>query len=359
MGLPDSTVASSGQSAPPPPPPSYNDTQAANPTLFRQLVQQREIQSNVAQDLLRVIPKCKVIMVVDDSSSMSLPIQEEGKSPFAPKTSTRWLELQKIASILIEYVVALCPNGLDCHFLNRNGLANVTSMAQMSPLFQAPPLGGTPMTQTLHNLFHDMPPLSPGQEFYLVLVLCDGEPDGVHQDLFNVLMHKSHNTHVSFVEFTDDSSDMDFLDAWNGMLQNFDNTDDYREEVARVQAAQGAQFRFNRNDYVAKILLATFVKYYFNLDQTRVGGQGVGQGMGNMTSGQMTSQMTNQASSSAYYGSQINVVQAWAPTGMASNQPTQSAQFVYQSIPQQQQTYIPSSAQVNNNNGNGSCCRIM
>jgi len=208
---------------------------------------------------------------LDDSSSMSLPIAEEGKGAFSAKTSSRWLELQRIAAILIEYVVALSPQGMDCVFFNRPGVLNATSMAQLAPLFQAPPSGGTPLCGTLRHVLDSY--MSVPTKFLLVLVITDGEPsDGSHQDLYNVILRKKSNVHISFTECTDDEAEMDYLDRWDGQIVNFDNNDDYREEVAKVQAVQGQQFKFNRNDYVAKILLATFVRYYFNLDQSKVGG---------------------------------------------------------------------------------------
>lgn len=87
-------------------------------------------------------------------------------------------------------------------------------------------------------------------------------------------MNKGKNVHVSFAECTDNEEDMDYLDQWDGKIPNFDNTDDYREELARVKNAQGNDFKFDYNDYVVKILLATFVRWYFNLDQSN----GIGMG---------------------------------------------------------------------------------
>lgn len=63
---------------------------------FEQLVRQRELSPQVRQQLLEVFPnKCnKIILLCDDSNSMSLPICEEGTDPFAFKGSTRWQELK-------------------------------------------------------------------------------------------------------------------------------------------------------------------------------------------------------------------------------------------------------------------------
>jgi hypothetical protein len=90
--------------------------------------------------------------------------------------------------------------------------------------------------------------------------------------LYNTLVDitRSGNVHVSFAECTDNAEDMEYLDAWDGCIKNFDNTDDYREELQRVKMVQGMQFKFDYTDYVIKILLATFVRWYFNLDQVKV-----------------------------------------------------------------------------------------
>jgi hypothetical protein len=57
------------------------------------------------------------------------------------------------------------------------------------------------------------------------------------------------------------------LDKFDGRIPNFDNTDDYREELQRVRYAQGKNFKFDYIDYVLKIMLASFVRWYFLLDQ--------------------------------------------------------------------------------------------
>ena len=63
---------------------------------------------------------------------------------------------------------------------------------------------------------------------------------------------------------------MEYLDQFDGLVRNFDNTEDYREELAKIKRIQGAQFRYSKTDHVLKILLATFVRWYFNLDQVKV-----------------------------------------------------------------------------------------
>jgi len=64
---------------------------------------------------------------------------------------------------------------------------------------------------------------------------------------------------------------MEYLDEWDGKIKNFDNTDDYREELAKVKRNMGQNFKFDYSDYVAKILLATFDRWFFRLDQPNAG----------------------------------------------------------------------------------------
>jgi hypothetical protein len=139
----------------------------------------------------------------------------------------------------------------------------------LSAIFNQLPTGGTPLCGTIRQILAEKTP-SGWNRSMLLVVITDGEPtDGSRDDLKNVLLSKSRNVHVSFAECTDNAEDMEYLDAWDGQIPNFDNTDDYREELQRVKQVQGPQFKFDYTDYVVKILLATFVRWYFNLDQTK------------------------------------------------------------------------------------------
>lgn len=60
---------------------------------------------------------------------------------------------------------------------------------------------------------------------------------------------------------------MDYLDDWDGQIKNFDNTDDYRDELKKVRQVNGNNFKYDYYDYVIKILLATFDRWYFNVDR--------------------------------------------------------------------------------------------
>lgn len=230
---------------------------------FDLLVKQNELTPLVASQLREVLSTCEIVLLCDDSSSMKGSISEPGST----KKTTRWLELKKLASVIIEFVTAINPNGLDIYFLNRPTLRNVVDMNGLQSTFANPPSGGTPLIGTLRTIFNEKSYLPVNRQL-LVVVITDGEPsDGSFNDLFNVLYYKPYNVHVSFAECTDNAANMEYLDEWDNLIPNFDNTDDYREELARVKAAQGQNFKFDYTDYVIKILLATFIRSYFNLDQ--------------------------------------------------------------------------------------------
>jgi hypothetical protein len=241
---------------------------------FLELVRMKELSPQVATQLKDVLSNCEIVILCDDSASMTNKISEEGTDPFAFKNSTRWTELKKLTQSLIDFVTPINHRGFDLYFMNRGKVLNVTDCNGLSNIFASLPDGSTPLLTSLQTIYNDKKSVTSSSHKLLILVVTDGEPtDGSRNELFDLLTNltSSNNVHISFVECTDNAEDMEYLDRWNGQIRNFDNTDDYREEVQRVKSVQGQQFKFDFTDYIIKILLATFVKWYFNLDQRNVG----------------------------------------------------------------------------------------
>ena len=236
---------------------------------FDRLVKLHELKPPIPQQLRDVLTKCKVVLLCDDSHSMNLFVTEEGANAFTPKKTTRWTELMKLASVVIEFVTAVNDNGLDIHFLNRKSVYNVVDMTGLQQVFSKGPSGSTPLIGSLQRI-HNEYKYNLGEKQLLIVVVTDGEPtDGNRDNLYWTLSNitAGGNVHISFAECTDNEEDMEYLDAWDGRIRNFDNTDDYREELRRVKQTKGQSFKFTYEDYVIKILLATFIPYYYNLDQ--------------------------------------------------------------------------------------------
>lgn len=236
---------------------------------FQALVERYELKPHVSKNLYEVLTKCKIVLLCDDSSSMNSKIVEPNGDPFANNTKTRWLELKKLAAVMIEIITSTNPEGLDIHFLNRDSKLNVTTMDGLQALFAHPPKGSTPLVSALGKIYNQYINYLDNKQL-LIVVITDGEPtDGTRRQLFNRLTNitQNGNIHISFAECTDKEEDMEYLDQWDGKIRNFDNTDDYREELERVKRVNGNNFKFDYTDYVIKILLATFVKWYYNLDQ--------------------------------------------------------------------------------------------
>lgn len=242
-------------------------------TRFTQFIKQHELSKKVAQDLKTVLETCIVVLLCDDSSSMVNAITEEENDPFNQKKTTRWMELKKLAAALIDVITVTNPNGMDLYFLNRATQRNVSTPIGLSGIFSIDPNGGTDLTKKLNQIYNDKKDLLVGNKQLLIIVITDGEPvDGTsnpRNNLYRAITNITNNgnVHVSFAECTDQEEDMKYLDEWDNKIKNFDNTDDYREELRRVKATNGQSFKFDYTDYVIKILLATFIKSYFNIDQ--------------------------------------------------------------------------------------------
>lgn len=250
-----------------------SDNQCAEISKFDLLVKRHELKSPVPEQLQQVLSTCKIVLLCDDSESMRSPICEPGIKSSVQKQTTRWLELKKLAAVLIEFTTASNPEGLDIHFLNRPPKLGVVDMSGLQAVFADDPKGRTPLISALQRVYdHNIGSLV-NHNSLLIVVITDGEPtDGKRNDLYRKLVQLTQggNVHISFAECTDNAQSMEYLDEWDGMIRNFDNTDDYREETMRIKRIQGQAFKFDYTDYVIKILLATYVRWYFNLDQQNV-----------------------------------------------------------------------------------------
>lgn len=244
------------------------------------MFKKKEMNDFFRDRLLTYIPNTKVVLLCDDSSSMTQTILSEGADPFAPitaATKTRWSELKRLAAEIITIVTSLNNNGIDLHFLHREKLTGVTTPAGLQAKFlELPHEETTPLVATLEKVYNEnVPFLNKGQKL-LIICICDGEPrgspvetrEGLKASLLNIT--RSGQVHVAFSEATDSEEDCEYLDSFDGIIPNFDNNDFCEMEIARVKRIQGVNFKFDYSDYVAKILLGTFDRWCYLLDQSKI-----------------------------------------------------------------------------------------
>lgn len=162
--------------------------------------------------------------------------------------------------------------GLDIWFLNRPGMANVTSMEEVEQLFAIPPGGRTPLIGSVRHIIDTYRHICSfeNDEHVLLLIIGDGEPsDGHEMSLKQVFDDKPLNFHITFIECNDDQDEMEWMDSLEGRIHNFHNCDDYRLEALKIGEIHGAHCRYNYEDYLTMAILSTFVKEHQFLSATR------------------------------------------------------------------------------------------
>lgn len=156
------------------------ETKAPAPTRFQQLVKQHEIKVDVAASLFKMLSNTELVLVCDDSGSMAEQIKvylflrylshigflgRRLQEPNSNKVSTRWMELKRLAAVVIEYCTACNPNGMDLYFLNRGIIRGITSPAGLQEPFSTPPAGDTRLLSTLRQIYDD-------KVFHLLVFFC-------------------------------------------------------------------------------------------------------------------------------------------------------------------------------------------
>jgi len=164
-------------------------------TRFHQLCTQNELNPTVAEHLWECISTCEVVLVCDDSDSMSKPLCEEGTDPFAPRRTTRWSELKKLASVVIDFVTATNHKGMDIYFLNRPKVTDVQSMAGLQAAFNDAPRGGTPLISCLGAVFRDKAHINYSK--LLIVVITTESPPTEREWIYTTCCAQSPTTSTS------------------------------------------------------------------------------------------------------------------------------------------------------------------
>ncbi|CAF0877971.1 unnamed protein product [Adineta steineri] len=323
------------------PPPAYPSNQVGFNSLsqtndermskFQYLVNLYEINREFATRL-RGLEGYEIAFIVDDSGSMNTPLGDLS-GPF-DHNPTRWDELRRTVSIVVDIASVFDPDGVDIFFLNREPMRNVKNAEELKPVFAMPPSGPTPIarvlrhvlqakqlevqerklliliatdgiptndsgqqdTKTLENVLrHERKPinripvtiiaskqLEVQERKLLILIATDGIPtnDSGQQDtktLENVLRHERkpiNRIPVTIIACTDDDECIGYLNNWDKKIPNLDVADDYKSERTEIHKVQGKEFPFSFGDYVVKVLMGAVDDWFDTLDERRVTGSG-------------------------------------------------------------------------------------
>ena len=239
---------------------------------FKNICDRHEINPLFASKM-RVLAGFKIVIVCDDSGSMN-EVANSGMADVNPYGSkpTRWDELKVTVCTIIDIVSVLNDSGIDIHFLNREGLMNVTNRCQIERFFCDKPRGYTPIVQTLKKIFNNKI-----DSKRLVLLATDGIPTDVFgitniPALRSALVYdRTQRDYVTILACTDDENTMSYLNNWDTTIPRLDVIDDYNNEKKEILKVQGKHFKFSYGDFIVKCLLGSIDPWFDSLDEIRVG----------------------------------------------------------------------------------------
>lgn len=231
-----------------------------------EILRKYDITGVYAQHLNR-LKGFKLVLICDDSTSMRETLT---------KGQTKWDELRQSISIVLDIATAF---DIECDvlFLNRAGLRNVKFMNQLNEQFSSPPYGNTPLTKSF-NLAIENNRQELTERKLLIIIFTDGQPTSQNlvpedaiKEFKNSLKHRSpiDRIFVSIVACTDDEYALNYLNNWDNKIRNLDVVDDYESERKEVYSHRRVKTAFSYGDYIAKILLGSFVREIDEADESK------------------------------------------------------------------------------------------
>ncbi|CAF3460380.1 unnamed protein product [Rotaria sp. Silwood1] len=243
-------------------------------TGFEDFVRRYNINETFASKL-RGLRGYEIVFICDDSGSMQASIGR----PSGPgqQRSTRWEELKKTVSIVVDLASTIDPDGVDIYFLNRKPLLNVHSSKELNSSFTVPPNGATPIVRILRQVLHDKKQEIQKRKL-LIVIATDGIPTDNNgqpnvQEFYQVLARERipiDRVPVTIMACTDDNNCMSYLNDWDRAIPNLDVVDNYENEKQEIIAIQGRSFPFSFGDYVVKVLMGGVDSWFDMLDEQKV-----------------------------------------------------------------------------------------
>jgi hypothetical protein len=262
---------------------SSPDSEQVRLDQFRSIMERYEIGTFYASKL-RQLEGYQIVVVCDDSGSMSSPVDVTNGNPYAA-VRTRWDELKETVHIVAELAALLDRDGIDLYFLNRAPikglLPNPSGMSLLADRFSSPPRGFTPLTRALRTVLNDQKTIL-NEKKLLILIATDGLPtdERGNDDRAGFKRFLQYDRQpvdripTSILAVTDDDQTMEYLNSLDSQLTYFDVVDDFKSEREEILKAQGRNFHFTRGDWVTKALLGSIDESIGGLDGTKKGAGG-------------------------------------------------------------------------------------
>jgi len=234
-----------------------NDAPEDRMERLARILDQFEITIAEANDLV-VLADYEIVVIADDSGSMSMASQPPTERKLGAYIPTRWDELKQTCELLVELGNCFDESGLDIFFLNRPALKDVKSASDpaLVAAFNSRPGGSTPLTECLRGVIKAVE----GERPVLLFIMTDGEPNGgvgpFCVEVEKVVKKKSTTltVKIQIMACTDDDGAVGWLNDLDAKFTEVDVTDDYHSERAEVLAAKKVG-QFTRGDWLIKSLL--------------------------------------------------------------------------------------------------------
>lgn len=215
----------------------------------------------------------RIMLIADDSGSMSAPSAPPGQRTLGEPSASRWQELREAVALIVDIGSFFDPSGVDVVFLNRPAVRSVRNSQQPDLLesFSRPPAGGTPLTETLSRIvaqYHDEAPV-------LLFILTDGEPNGgvsnFKRVIADIINKRSTSTkfRIQIMACTGDDDAVGWLNELDAQFKEVDVTDDYYSEMMEVLKKAKLVTKFSRADWCVKAMLGPVSQKFDSWDEKK------------------------------------------------------------------------------------------
>jgi hypothetical protein len=237
------------------PPPSIN---YINPYPTREEYKRRIFANHnvplYAEEDILILDNYEIVIVCDDSISM-----QKQTSAF----DTRWSELQKIITIIVDICRAIYKKGITIHFLNRPSLYEVVTKDKLKTSFMIPPFGSPSLTPILQDIF-ETSSIKPK----IIIIATDGlllnnQGDDATQEFIKLLNERNiEQNRICILACTDDVNIMNYLNELVAPIEGLELVNNFINSRVNVSFAQQNLIEYSMTEHILRILLASVIEEY-------------------------------------------------------------------------------------------------